>query len=83
MSMLGADQDFERQLKDDFLVEASELIADTEALFLQLEKDPKNSPIVDKIFRIVFLRLFSGSYAQKRWLYPKRLSTSCSQGSMC
>lgn len=63
MGILGADKDFERQLKDDFLTEASELLGETESLFLQLEKDPSNTAMIDKIFRIVHTVKGSGAVA--------------------
>ena len=53
MSVFANDKDFEMQLRSDFLVEASELLSESEGLFLQLEKDPTNVTLIDKIFRIV------------------------------
>lgn len=43
--------DFEIELKRDFLQEASELLQSTEQSFLELEKDPSNKTLIDAIFR--------------------------------
>jgi two-component system chemotaxis sensor kinase CheA len=43
--------DFEIELKRDFLQEASELLSSTEQYFLELEKDPTNKTLIDAIFR--------------------------------
>jgi two-component system chemotaxis sensor kinase CheA len=43
--------DFEIELKRDFLQEASELMQSTEQSFLELEKDPSNKTLIDAIFR--------------------------------
>jgi two-component system chemotaxis sensor kinase CheA len=43
--------DFEIELKRDFLQEASELLQSTEQSFLELEKDPANKTLIDAIFR--------------------------------
>ena len=43
--------DFEIELKHDFLQEARELLQNTEASFLELEKDPSNKTLIDAIFR--------------------------------
>lgn len=43
--------EFEIELKRDFLQEARELLQNTEASFLELEKDPANKTLIDAIFR--------------------------------
>lgn len=43
--------DFEIELKKDFLQEAKDLVESTEKSFLELEKDPSNSTLLDSIFR--------------------------------
>lgn len=43
--------DFERELKLDFLNEARDLVTTTEASFLELERDPTNESLIDLIFR--------------------------------
>lgn len=43
--------DFELELKMDFLQEARELLENTEQSFLTLEKDPTNTTLIDTIFR--------------------------------
>ncbi|MGE3608220.1 MAG: Hpt domain-containing protein [Bacteriovoracaceae bacterium] len=43
--------EFELELKRDFLSEARELLQSTEQSFLELEKDPNNKTLVDSIFR--------------------------------
>lgn len=43
--------DFEIELKHDFLQEARELLQSTEQSFLELEKDPSNKTLIDAIFR--------------------------------
>jgi two-component system chemotaxis sensor kinase CheA len=43
--------DFEIELKNDFLQEASDLLQNTEQSFLALENDPTNKALVDSIFR--------------------------------
>ncbi len=43
--------DFEIELKHDFLQEARELLQNTEQSFLELEKDPSNKTLIDAIFR--------------------------------
>lgn len=43
--------DFEIELKKDFLQEAGELLQSTEQSFLELEKDPSNKTLIDAIFR--------------------------------
>ncbi len=43
--------DFEIELKNDFLTEAKELLQNTEQSFLELEKDPTNKTLIDAIFR--------------------------------
>jgi two-component system chemotaxis sensor kinase CheA len=43
--------DFELELKMDFLQEARELLETTEQSFLALEKDPTNNLLIDTIFR--------------------------------
>ena len=44
--------DWEIELKAGFLEEASQAISDNEQNFLELEKDPSNTDLVDKIFRL-------------------------------
>lgn len=44
--------DFERELKLGFLEEASQLLADAEQCFLELEADPQPGATLDKIFRV-------------------------------
>lgn len=43
--------DFEKELKVDFLNEASDLLTQAEGSFMQLESEPQNSTLVDAIFR--------------------------------
>lgn len=43
--------DFEIELKRDFLQEARELLQNTEQSFLELEKEPSNKTLIDAIFR--------------------------------
>lgn len=43
--------EFEIELKNDFLTEAKELLQNTEQSFLELEKDPTNKTLIDAIFR--------------------------------
>lgn len=43
---------FEFELRVQFLTETSEMLADTENEFLQLERDPSNPRIVQSIFRL-------------------------------
>ncbi|MBX9704340.1 MAG: response regulator, partial [Silvanigrellaceae bacterium] len=45
-------EEFEKSLKRDFLVESLEMIESCESAFLQLEKEPTNSQLIDKIFRL-------------------------------
>lgn len=44
--------DFERELKEDFLDESLQLLEDTEQSFLALENDKESSEILDQIFRL-------------------------------
>lgn len=44
--------DFEVELKRDFLQEASELLTNAEQAFLQLENDRTNGELIDTIFRV-------------------------------
>lgn len=44
-------EDFEKELKLDFLEEATQLLENTEQAFLQLENDLHNSELIDEIFR--------------------------------
>src|SRR3954467_8131676 len=44
--------DFEKELKLGFLEEAGQLLVDTEQCFLTLESNPKDSTLLDKIFRL-------------------------------
>ena len=43
--------EFEIELKKDFLTEAKDLLSATEQSFLELEKDPTNKTLIDAIFR--------------------------------
>lgn len=43
--------EFEIELKNDFLTEAKDLLQNTEQSFLELEKDPTNKTLIDAIFR--------------------------------
>lgn len=45
-------EDFERELKEDFLDESMQLLEDTEQAFLQLEHDKQNAELLDQIFRL-------------------------------
>ncbi|CBW27419.1 chemotaxis two-component sensor kinase [Halobacteriovorax marinus SJ] len=44
--------DFERELKEDFLDESLQLLEDTEQSFLALENDKESTEILDQIFRL-------------------------------
>ena len=44
-------EDFEKELKLDFLEEATQLLESTEQAFLQLENDMTNKELIDEIFR--------------------------------
>ncbi len=44
-------EDFEKELKLDFLEEATQLLENTEQAFLQLENDLHNKELIDEIFR--------------------------------
>ena len=44
-------EDFEKELKLDFLEEATQLLENTEQAFLQLEDDLHNKELIDEIFR--------------------------------
>lgn len=44
--------DFEIELKKDFLQEANEILTSAEQAFLQLEMDPANGALIDTIFRV-------------------------------
>lgn len=44
-------EDFEKELKFDFLEEATQLLESTEQAFLQLENDLQNKDLIDEIFR--------------------------------
>ncbi len=44
--------DFEKELKEDFLDESLQLLEDTEQSFLALENDKESSEILDQIFRL-------------------------------
>ncbi|NUM89299.1 MAG: Hpt domain-containing protein, partial [Bdellovibrionales bacterium] len=44
--------DFERELKIGFLQEAEQLLGDTEQCFLNLEANPGDAAIIDRIFRL-------------------------------
>ncbi|MDH5415123.1 MAG: Hpt domain-containing protein, partial [Flavobacteriaceae bacterium] len=44
-------EDFEKELKLDFLEEATQLLENTEQAFLQLENDLHNKDLIDEIFR--------------------------------
>ena len=45
-------EDFEKELKLDFLDEATQLLENTEQAFLQLENDLHNKELIDEIFRL-------------------------------
>ena len=45
-------EDFERELKEDFLEESLQLLEDTEQSFLALENDKESSELLDQIFRL-------------------------------
>jgi len=45
-------EDFEKELKLEFLAEAGQSLADTEQCFLSLENDPTNADNLNKIFRL-------------------------------
>ncbi|MBT3984130.1 MAG: hypothetical protein HOE90_22435 [Bacteriovoracaceae bacterium] len=45
-------ENFELELKEDFLIEALELMAEAEASFLRLESDRANLSLLDEIFRL-------------------------------
>lgn len=45
-------EDFERELKEDFLTESLQLLEDTEQSFLALEQDTGNMDLLDQIFRL-------------------------------
>ncbi len=44
--------DFELEIKADFLVEAKDILADAESSFLELEKNPSSPEILDTILRL-------------------------------
>ncbi|MDD0853786.1 chemotaxis protein CheA [Halobacteriovorax sp. GB3] len=44
--------DFERELKEDFLEESIQLLEDSEQAFLQLENDKDSTELMDQIFRL-------------------------------
>ncbi len=45
-------EDFERELKEDFLEESLQLLEDTEQSFLALENDKESGELLDQIFRL-------------------------------
>ncbi|OUR96456.1 hypothetical protein A9Q84_08885 [Halobacteriovorax marinus] len=45
-------EDFEKELKEDFLEESLQLLEDTEQSFLALENDKESSELLDQIFRL-------------------------------
>ncbi len=45
-------EDFERELKEDFLEESLQLLEDTEQSFLALENDKESTELLDQIFRL-------------------------------
>lgn len=45
-------EDFERELKEDFLDESLQLLEDTEQSFLALENDKESTELMDQIFRL-------------------------------
>ncbi|EQC49896.1 putative chemotaxis protein CheA [Bacteriovorax sp. BSW11_IV] len=45
-------EDFERELKEDFLDESMQLLEDSEQAFLQLEHDKNSADLLDQIFRL-------------------------------
>lgn len=44
--------DFENELRTDFILEAREMLQETESAFLDLETDPTDPDIIDRIFRL-------------------------------
>ena len=44
--------EFEIEIKREFITEAVEMLEETETAFLDLENDPEDSSIMDKIFRL-------------------------------
>lgn len=44
--------DFEREIKIDFLNEASDLLVQAESYFIKLESEPENRELIDAIFRV-------------------------------
>ena len=53
MSAGTAEEEFERQLKSEFLQEAEELLSQFEVLLLEVDHDNDNMPLVNNLFRIV------------------------------
>ncbi len=47
------EQSFELELQETFLIEAQEMLADTEAAFLKIESSPNDRAELDKIFRLI------------------------------
>lgn len=45
-------EDFEKEIKRDFILEAREMLEDTESAFLDLENNPGDKSILDLIFRL-------------------------------
>jgi two-component system chemotaxis sensor kinase CheA len=45
------EDDFERELKDDFLFDAQQLLSDCEQAFLKLEDEKENMDLINEIFR--------------------------------
>ncbi len=45
--------DFEEKIRIEFIQETRELLLESESLYLQLENDPDNAEIMDRIFRMV------------------------------
>lgn len=49
---MTSQDEFEKQIKRDFLVEAGELLEEVEAEFLKLESNPDDGSVIDQIFRL-------------------------------
>ena len=45
-------ENFEREIRDEFILEAKEMLEETESAFIELEKNPGDKSILDKIFRL-------------------------------
>lgn len=58
---MSSQSDFDDKLRLDYVQEAKELLGDAEVCFLQLEKDPGNRELIDRIFRMIHTVKGSGS----------------------